>query len=84
VRRSSGLVPAEIAGRLRGGRPGEERNLAVAVNGRIEAVGRSFHLRGNPTEHFAVMVPEASLVEGRNSVEVLEVRPGGRLVLLAG
>jgi hypothetical protein len=54
----------------------------VAVNGRIEAVGRSFHLRGESVESYSVMVPETSLHEGRNSVEVLEA-VNGELRLLA-
>jgi hypothetical protein len=53
------------------------------MNGRIEAVGRSFHLAGDGTEHFAVMVPEESLNEGRNRMEVFEVMAGGKLRLLA-
>ena len=53
------------------------------VNGRIEAVGRSFRLAGDPTEHFAFMVPETSLREGRNRIEVFEVVAGDRLRLLA-
>jgi hypothetical protein len=73
------VIPTEIAGHLRGGRAGEERELAVAVNGRIEAVGRSFHLTGDATEHFAFMVPEAAFQEGRNTVEVFEVIAGERL-----
>jgi hypothetical protein len=84
VRRSSGVVPTEIAGDIRGGASGEERDLAVAVNGRIEAVGRSFHLAGDATEHFAVMVPETALREGRNTIEVFEVVDGERLRLLVG
>jgi hypothetical protein len=83
VDRANGVVPAQIVGDLRGGRAGQRRALAVAVNGRIEAVGRSFHLRGDPTEHFAVMVPEGALRDGRNTVEVFEVAAGGRLRLLA-
>jgi hypothetical protein len=79
VRRRTGVVPTQIAGHLSGGGAGEERALAVAVNGRIEAVGRSFHLTGDPTEHFAFMVPEAALREGRNRVEVFEVIGGSRL-----
>jgi len=79
VRRRSGVVPAQIAGDVSGGEPGAERDLAVAVNGRIEAVGRSFHLDGDSTEHFAFMVPEESLREGRNAVEVFEVVAGERL-----
>ena len=83
VRRASGLVPAQVAGDLRGGAPGQERDLAVAVNGRIEAVGRSFHLSGDTTEHFALNVPEAALRDGRNPIELYEVTPGGTLRLLA-
>ncbi len=83
VRRASGVVPAQIVGNLRGGRAGAKRDLAVAVNGRVEAVGRSFYLAGDATEHFAFNVPEAALREGRNKVEVFEVVAGERLLLLA-
>jgi Sulfatase len=82
VRPSSGLMPTQIVGDLSGARAPATRDLAVAVNGRIEAVGRSFYLTGDPTEHFAFMVPERSLHAGRNSVEVLEVGGSGRLHLL--
>ena len=78
VRPGSGIVPTQIAGDLRGGRPGAKRALAVAVDGRIEAVGRSFYLQGDPVEHFALMVPESALRPGRNSVELFEVA-GGQL-----
>jgi hypothetical protein len=84
VRRSSGVVPAQVAGRIPGSSPTHERDIAVAVNGRIEAVGRSFHLRGEDVESYSVMVPEDSLREGRNEVEVLEVADDGTMVLLAG
>jgi hypothetical protein len=73
VHRGSSVVPTEIAGDLRGGVAGAKRDLAVAVNGRIEAVGRSFYLQGDATEHFALMVPESALREGRNTIELLEV-----------
>jgi hypothetical protein len=71
-----------VAGDLSGGRRGARRDLAVAVDGRIEAGGRSFYLRGDPHEHFSVMVPEATLHEGRNVVQVFEVLAGGRLRLI--
>jgi hypothetical protein len=83
VRRASGLVPAQIAGDLHGGRARVRRDIAVAVNGRIEAVGRSFHLRDEPTEHYAVMVPGSLLRQGSNVVEVFEVVRGRTLRLLA-
>jgi hypothetical protein len=76
-------VPCQIAGRIHGSGPQRERAIAVAVNGRIEAVGRSFHLRGENVESYSVMVPEDALREGRNRVEVLEVARSGALALLA-
>ena len=83
VRRSSGLVPTQIAGRIRGSGPTTERDIAVAVNGRIAAVGRSFHLRGEKVESYSVMVPETAMHEGRNTVEVLEVGRDGVVAVLA-
>ena len=83
VRRSTGVVPTQVAGDIKGARRGEKRSIAVAVNGRIEAVGRSFYLHGDRTEHFAVMVPEEAMREGRNGVEVFEVLRGGALRRLA-
>jgi Sulfatase len=83
VRRSSGVVPCQIAGRIRGSSPTRERDIAVAVNGRIAAVGRSFHLRGEKVESYSVMVPETTLHDGRNTVEVLEVRNDGEMAVLA-
>ncbi len=83
VRRASGVVPAQIAGELRGGaarrppRPG--RGGERPRGGR----GASFHLRGDPREYYAMMVPEAVLREGANSVQVLEVTPDGRVRVLA-
>ena len=81
VRPSALLLPAQIAGPVRGGGRGAKRDVAVAVNGRIEAVGRTFYLRGRRQESFAVNVPEASLRPGRNTVEVFQVSRG-RLQLI--
>jgi hypothetical protein len=83
VRRATGVVPCEIAGRIRDIGSTSGRDLAIAVNGRIEAVGRSFHLKGETAESYAVMVPEGALHDGRNTVEVLEVTDEGAMVLLA-
>jgi Sulfatase len=77
VDRASGVLPTQIAGDLTGGAPGAKRDVAVAVNGTIRAVGRSFYLTGDRTEHFALMVPESSLHDGRNTIELFEVSAGG-------
>jgi hypothetical protein len=84
VRRPGGIVPAQVAGSVvgrRADRPG--RAIAVAVNGRIEGVGRTFELAGRRGEHYAVNVPEAALANGRNVVEVFEITRRGELRALA-
>ena len=85
--RACGARAASCRARSRGGYTSRdrqrERDLAIAVNGRIEAVGRSFHLKGETAESYAVMVPEDAMREGRNRVEVLEVTDEGAMVLLA-
>jgi hypothetical protein len=74
----------QVAGSITGGTKGATRDLAVAVNGRIQAVGRSFHLRGSSKEDYALMVPELSLLPGRNTVELYEVTgKGTKLQLIA-
>ena len=82
VRKNSGLAPTQVVGPVASGNAGAKRDIAVAVNGRIEAVSRTFYLRGSDRESFAVNVPETSLRRGRNRVEVFEVLDGGRLRLI--
>ena len=67
----------QVAGSITGAKRGAKRDLAVAVNGRIEAVGRSFRLRGSRKESYAIMVPELALRPGRNIVELFEVTGKG-------
>jgi Sulfatase len=70
---ASGYVPAHVIGRVGDG-DDEFQDVAVAVNGTIVAVSRTFKLaNGNDDEIFAAMVPESAFREGRNEVEVLEV-----------
>jgi len=80
---SSGLVPAWITGRVSGGGAGK-RDIAVAVNGTIRAVGNTFTLATGGGELFAVMVPPSSLEEGENEVEVYEVAGGRELRRMGG
>jgi hypothetical protein len=71
-----------VVGRIEGSPPGAVRDLAVAVNGRVWAVGRSFHLRGRPKEFFSLIVPERALRQGDNRLQLVEVEPDGDLVSL--
>ncbi|HEV7844836.1 MAG TPA: sulfatase-like hydrolase/transferase [Thermoleophilaceae bacterium] len=76
--------PARVTGPLHGV-PAETRlDLALAVNGRIRAVGRSFDLWFKDREFFSMLIPESALRRGRNRIELFEVRPGGTLVRLYG
>jgi hypothetical protein len=87
VRRDSLVRPTQIAGSIVGGERRETRAIAIAVNGTIEATGRTFHLRlpskerRRTGESFAAMVPERSIRPGRNRVEVFEI-VGGKLRLI--
>ncbi len=71
----SGFVPAELTGTLPRGRPGGGRPVAIAVNGRIAAVGRTFSLAGSRAESFAVIVPDWALRRGANDVRAFEIVP---------
>jgi hypothetical protein len=69
----SGYIPTHVVGRVQGGGSGK-RDIAVAVNGTIVAVGNTFTLAvGDEGELVSVMVPESAFRKGSNRVEVYEV-----------
>ena len=72
VDRGSGYVPAHVVGRLADA-DDEFQDIAVAVNGTIVAVSRTFQLATDDDEVFAVMIPESVLRDGSNEVRVLEI-----------
>jgi hypothetical protein len=76
----SSTVPAWVTGTLEGVPTGT--HLAVAVNGRIAALTKSFHLATGDQTLFAAMAPESSFHNGRNGVELFEVRDAGAEVTL--
>jgi Sulfatase len=80
VQPGSSTVPAWVTGRLTGVPPG--RDLAIAVDGRIAALTRSFRLATDDDTLFAAVVPESSFRAGRNRVELFEVSGGGTQVEL--
>jgi hypothetical protein len=82
VEPSDQILPTRVTGRLPGTPRGAMRDLAVAVNGRIRAVGRSFHLDGRRMEFFSLIVPESALHPGRNRVQLFEVAADGSLARL--
>ena len=68
---STGFVPVHIVASVNG--PDRHpRDIAVAVNGTIQAVGNTFTLAvGNAGELVSVMVPESAFHKGKNTVQVL-------------
>jgi hypothetical protein len=74
----TGTVPARITGRLSGEAAGPGLDLAVSVDGRIEAVTRSYVFRGDPA--LSALVPEASLRAGVHTIEIFQVDASGRLL----
>jgi hypothetical protein len=73
VNPSGGTVPALISGALTKGSPdGQPVRLAVAVNGRIGAVGVTFTQADTP-QTFATVVPESLFQPGSNSVRLYRV-----------
>ena len=67
------FIPAHIVGRINAGRGAAEHlHLAVTVNGRIEAVTRTYKGPEGPWS-FTAMVPETVFEEGSNRVEVFVI-----------
>jgi hypothetical protein len=68
---ASGYVPAHVVGKVNG--PDRHpRDIAVAVNGTIVAVGNTFELvEGEDGELVSAMVPESAFRKGKNEVQVL-------------
>jgi len=82
VKPTSGVVPGELTGWVPNGRRGGGRAIAVAVNGTIIAMGRTFSMKGRRVENFEVMVPQRTFLPGPNEVRVFEVMTrAGRLAL---
>ena len=78
-----GAVPAFVTGRATGLRPGDTRDVAIAVNGTVAAVGRTFDVDGG--QGFAIFVPDDLLKQGRNDVRAYQVVGTGKAArLLAG
>lgn len=82
VRRSAKTVPTLASGTISGASAPADRDLALAVNGRIAAVGRSFKLEGDRREYFAMNVPESRLRNGRNTMALYEVVGDRKLIPL--
>jgi hypothetical protein len=76
---ASGLAPTYVEGTLTPA-TGPPVELAIAVNGRIAAVTRSFAQYGQ--RRFAAFVPESALSNGANALRVFVVRHGASGLVL--
>ena len=77
----SALSPSHLTGRLDGDGAEAGIDLAIAVNGRVAALARSFSSAGDV--RFSAFAPETAFHDGANEVEVFAVR-GDRLERLGG
>ncbi len=77
VHLQSDFLPGQLTGTLRASGGGPPRDLAVALNGRIVAVGQSVRLAGSDAERFSIMLPDDAFREGDNRVELLLVSGDG-------
>lgn len=64
----SDVVPAQVMGSINGAGADADRPLALALDGRIAAVTRTY--REGSTVRFSAMAPESALHPGRNEVEL--------------
>jgi sulfatase-like protein len=81
VDRRGHTIPADVTGWLDGGKTAD-RDLALAVNGRVASVGRSFKPMGATGLEFSLMVPESAFRQGFNDLRLYELVAGSRLVEL--
>lgn len=73
VSRDAQVLPTRVTGSLFGVPPGEHRDLALAVNGRIRATSRSFDFHRGVPEYYSFQLPETALRPGRNRLEIVEL-----------
>ena len=69
----SGFLPVNVAGRLTGVGVRRGLPLALALNGRIAAVGRSAMLDDDPHVYFSFLAPPSRFRAGANRAEVFVV-----------
>jgi len=80
VRPGSGFVPARISGRVTAGQLDPGAELAIAVNGRVQALTRV--LQGRAAGQFRALVPESAFRPGANQVDVFVVVGEGKRAAL--
>jgi hypothetical protein len=78
VRLDSQSPPVKVSGGLSGPGSRDRLDLAVAVNGTIEATASAFPKTRGAARTFSVLLPETALREGANTVRVFAIEGGRR------
>jgi hypothetical protein len=83
VQPKTGFIPTHPVAKVSGGASGETRDVAIAVDGRIEAVSKTFYLATDKNQELiSAMIPPWTLKPGRNTIDFFQVLPSGRLQAL--
>ena len=77
VQLGSPSPPVNVTGRLVGPGSGGRLDLAIAVNGTIQATAPAFKNEGTSAYIFSAFVPEPSLRAGANTVQVFAIEGAG-------
>ena len=74
---STTFIPIYVSGKVLKGAPtNEEMNLAIAVNGRVQAVTQIYNTEPGMTPRFYAMLPESSLKQGSNQIDFYVIEQG--------
>ena len=84
VQLASQQPPVKVTGRLAG--PGSDAplDIAIAVNGTIEATAPSYAVARGSSPLFSSLIPETSLREGVNTVQLFAIQNGPTLSPIGG
>jgi hypothetical protein len=82
VQRQAGFLPCSLTGQIEPAPSAKQPvELAVAINGAIRAVTRTY-LAADRRDQWAANVPEESFSDGKNDVRVLVVHVAGQELTL--
>jgi hypothetical protein len=81
---TASFLPANITGRLTGARARQGIPLALALNGKVVAMGWSAMLRGDRRVYFTFLAPPEAFTDGANRAELFAVSETGALARIAG
>jgi hypothetical protein len=84
VQLASQQPPVKVTGRLTGPMSVAPVDIAIAVNGTIEATAPSYAVDRSSSRLFSALIPEASLREGANTVQLFAIQSGPTLHPVGG